>query len=301
MQKNMIPTTALLSCAVALGTQLNTCFAKETVGPLSVRRSSAIAQQGLRKLANEGTPNNQSQAADCGFGEGRPLHFKITLDEEPEDLSWFLVCPGASSNEEMDSIWDSPRGALAGHPGQVVEERTCIPYGATCTFNMFDSEGDGLTQGSGYTLTLGVNIIDMFAPGPFSEKAYCIGDLCGETFNEEEKPNGINGKEEHLQAELHGQGVQQDREEMEQLEEDLENLEHKKKSPQRLLVVARRVQVPLVLVVALFAAYCFLNAYYFKVNGQSATPRGFLSPMKYDLFDDECTEPGKDGSVNLDI
>ncbi|CAB9523321.1 expressed unknown protein [Seminavis robusta] len=111
-------------------------------------------------------------------GEDETLaRFEITLDDKPEETSWYLICDDRISGNLL-TLWNRPRGTLS-TPTEAIVETACIAPTSTCAFSIVDSAGDGLDFG-GYSLTFGSNLIDLYDTEPFDEKSYCIGRLCAE-------------------------------------------------------------------------------------------------------------------------
>jgi hypothetical protein len=114
--------------------------------------------------------------------EGETLaRFEITLDDKPEETSWYLMCDDATS-DTLATLWNKQHGTLT-TPKEAIVETACISSSSTCAFSIVDSAGDGLALGA-YSLTFGDNLIDIYDKKPFAAKSFCIGHLCVPTIQQ---------------------------------------------------------------------------------------------------------------------
>jgi len=113
--------------------------------------------------------------------EETPVHFAITLDANPEQQSWYLVCD-AGSAEGLVTLMDAPRGSLT-TPNALIEQEACVSAKSECVFTIADSQGDGMATG-GYSLTFGNQMVgnyDSSSKEAFGDMNYCIGYACENT------------------------------------------------------------------------------------------------------------------------
>jgi len=128
----------------------------------------------------------------CTPQQETPLHLAITLDENPQEQSWFLVCTSSeyatptASRRRLVTLWDTPKGSLTReeHAHTTIQEKACIPNTHKCIFSIHDSEGDGLgTTGGGYSLFFGNQTLggSYMSQEEFDQVSYCVGhpSYCG--------------------------------------------------------------------------------------------------------------------------
>ena len=132
----------------------------------------------------ESVAEDEDDIVECAAEETK-LSFSITLDDKPEETSWYLLCEDDNHPVAgLHRVWDVSRGALTSSDrGNLVEEQACLTPTTTCAFALVDGGGDG--HSGAFQLVFGETVIaEGF--GTDVDQMFCIGHACGNQPDEPE-------------------------------------------------------------------------------------------------------------------
>ena len=106
------------------------------------------------------------------FSDGERFDFELQLDDYPEETSWQLT------NEAGEIVFS---GGNYSNSFEVIEEQFCLDPTGCYTLTIFDTFGDGIFDGGGYTVTNSSDEVVAVQTGNFSNVAstdFCASAVC---------------------------------------------------------------------------------------------------------------------------